>query len=169
MWRRNEKVIRMGDIRMRRLESSSKYGGWRWALLLGAFLMFADPALASDPPPVEAPIADSVDIFGEGTAVIYTKTLIAPQYYKGTLLHHMYFKFAFVVDEEEWQDINRQSLQLREAILEELNRYSFARRGAPKQLNIAGLKNHLLRRARTLFGDSSIKEVYLMSAISGRA
>lgn len=154
---------------MRRLRYGSKCGGWRWALLLGALLMFMDPAQASDTRPVQAPTADSADIFGEGTAVIYTKTLIAPQYYKGTLLHHMFFKFAFVVDAEKWQDINRQGLQLREAILEELNRYSFARRGAPKQLNIVGLKNHLLRRARTLFGESSVKEIYLMSAISGRA
>jgi len=113
-------------------------------------------------------LAEVLDVMGEGTAIVYLDSLIAPQYYNNKFIHHIFYDFAFVIDAEEWGPIRKGRLQLREAILDELNSNSFAQPGAPQRINMAFLKKRLIARARGLFGADNIKAVYVSNAVPGQ-
>jgi hypothetical protein len=113
-------------------------------------------------------VIESLDVFGEGTAVVYTDILIAPQFYRGKLILHVFYKFALIVKADRWQHIIRRKIKLREVVLDELNRYMLARPDAPNRINIPLLKKRLLLRAKKLLGATSVHGIYVMNAISGR-
>lgn len=104
-------------------------------------------------------------ILGDHAALLYTGTLIAPQFYKKKLVHHVFYEFALLVDADQWNDVKTGKMRLREALLSELNRKTFTLSGAPTRINIPLLKKHLLARARKLFGQESILSIYVLNAL----
>jgi hypothetical protein len=93
---------------------------------------------------------------------------LPPQFYRGKLIQHVFYKFTLIVKADRWQHIIGRKLHLREVVLDELNRYMFARPDAPNRINIPLLKKLLLLRAKKLFGATSVHGIYVMNAISGR-
>jgi len=151
------------------LKNNCEFGRhWAGAFLLCVALIAPNTGAASDNGTVDNPAIEALGVFGEGTAVVYTDTLIAPQFHRGVLIHHVFYKLAFIVKDSQWQHIIERKLRLREVLLDELNRYSFARPKALKRINTLLLKKRLLLRAQKLFGETSILDVYLMDAITGR-
>ena len=157
--------------RFSRVTNGDKFGHWIWVFALVLCCVFMHPTRgaaseseASDGEAVDNAAIEALGVFGKDTAVIYTHSLIAPQFHDGVFLHHVYYKFAFIVKSNRWQYIIEHQLRLREAILDELNRYSFARPKAWKRINTRLLKRRLLIRAHQLFGEDSVHEIYLMGA-----
>jgi len=108
-----------------------------------------------------------LDVMGKNTALVFTETLIAPQFYNGELVHHIFYEFALLIDADSRNTVTIGMSRLREAFLDELNKKSFAFPGAPKRLNMPLLKRQLLTRARQLFGEKEVQAIYVMNALPG--
>ncbi len=115
----------------------------------------------------DEPGNEFLDVMGKNTALVFTETLIAPQFYNGELVHHIFYEFALLIDTDGRDVVINGMSRLREVFLDELNKKSFAFPGAPKRINLPLLKRQLLIRARELFGEKRVKAIYVMNALPG--
>ncbi len=95
---------------------------------------------------------------------MFVNDLLGPHFYNNEFVHHVLYQFAFVIDAEHWNPVRKEQLRLREVVLDELNRRSFAQPGAPKRINIPLLKKRMSARSRELFGEKVVLELYLAKA-----